>query len=248
MKKRIVIIGIVAIVAVCAVIFFKMQSAAGVKVMNLGNGLAGRSISIDIYKGENYLHDFKVNSLITIKTPPQMAIWVEDLQGKHLQTLYATNKIVDQNWGEASSEDGQKIKIKREEALPYWSHIKAGGQNVLDAVASATPRGNSVINTELAIPEDKFVVKAEINVSTDFNRLYPKDAKPGDAGYSGGESGSGQPAIVYSSIVDTAAGNTFDLEPVGHSSPDGSDGKLYEDLSGLDTARDIVSRITFTIK
>jgi hypothetical protein len=248
MKKWFIVIGVIVVVIATGAVIFMMQSTAGVKVINLEKDVTGRSVSVNIYKGEYYLHDFKVNSLITIKTPPQMAIWVEDLQGKHLQTLYATSKIVNQNWSKAPSDNAQKGQIKREEALPYWNHVKTDGQNILDAVTTATPKGDTAINTELSIKEEKFVVKAEVNMSTDFNKFYPKDAKPGDAGYSGGEYGSGQPAVVYAVTVDTAAANTFELVPIGHSSPDGNDGKLVEDLSGLDTAKDIISRITFTMK
>ena len=36
----------------------------------------------------------------------------------------------------------------------------------------------------------KFIVKIEINHSTDFNDAYPKSAKEGDANYSGGKKGA----------------------------------------------------------
>ena len=35
---------------------------------------------------------------------------------------------------------------------------------------------------------------------------------------------------------------------IGHSSPDGSNGKIYEDLTGLTTALNIVDHITISIE
>lgn len=41
------------------------------------------------------------------------------------------------------------------------------------------------------------MVKVEVNHSTDFNDCYPKNDPAGDAHYSGGKEGSGQPALIY---------------------------------------------------
>lgn len=38
------------------------------------------------------------------------------------------------------------------------------------------------------------------------------------------------------------------LKPIGHSSPDGRDEKLYKDLSELTTAKNIVKSITIEVK
>ena len=71
----------------------------------------------------------------------------------------------------------------------------------------------------------RFVVKIEINHSTDFNEFDPASAREGDANYSGGKMGSGQPAVVYATTVDLSSGqHEFPAALIGHSSPDGSDG------------------------
>lgn len=46
------------------------------------------------------------------------------------------------------------------------------------------------------------MVKVEVNHSSDFNDSYPKNAPAGDAHYSGGKEGSGQPALIYRADVD----------------------------------------------
>lgn len=51
-----------------------------------------------------------------------------------------------------------------------------------------------------------FVVKVEVNHSTDFNDYFPKNAQVGDSNYSGGKEGSGQPAVIYKAEVDLTTG------------------------------------------
>ncbi|MCI5982386.1 MAG: hypothetical protein MRZ71_05025, partial [Bacteroidales bacterium] len=66
---------------------------------------------------------------------------------------------------------------------------------------------------------------------------------------SGGRHGSGQPAVVYAAEVDmTLDQREFEAKIIGHSSPDGSDGKIYEDITGLTTALNIVDHITISIE
>ena len=94
----------------------------------------------------------------------------------------------------------------------------------------------------------KFIVKVEINHSTDFNDAYPKSAEEGDTHYSGGKEGSGQPALVYAAEVDLTSGEkVFAAKLIGHSSPDGSNGDITEDTSSLTTALHIVKSITIYI-
>lgn len=95
----------------------------------------------------------------------------------------------------------------------------------------------------------KFIVKIELNHSIDFNDSYPKNAKEGDANYSGGKEGSGQPALVYEAMVDLTTGQkTFNAQLIGHSSPDGTSGTIYKDMSGITTALKIVKQITVTVQ
>ena len=58
--------------------------------------------------------------------------------------------------------------------------------------------------------------------------------------------GSGQPAVVYAATIypDTREAS---LQLIGHSSPDGTDGNIYENLDKLTTAGDIVQNIKITI-
>ena len=118
-----------------------------------------------------------------------------------------------------------------------------------DGISGATPHGSFNIKLSPTTALKKFVVKIEINHSTDFNEAFPKLAKEGETNYSGGKEGSGQPAIVYTANVDLLSGEkSFEANLIGHSSPDGSSGEINEDTSGLTTALHIVKRITVTIQ
>lgn len=200
-------------------------------------------VKVCIEQGEQWLHDFPLFLGINKKNPPQIAVWLEDTQGNYLSTVYVTHKIATQSW-QASGGN------RRKEALPHWcySHgvkyddglyLPTKKEPLTDGISGATPHGSFDIKLSPAIALKTFVVKIEINHSTDFNEAFPKSAKEG----------SGQPAIVYAANVDLSAGKkSFEANLVGHSSPNGSSGEVSKDTSGLTTALHIVKRITVIIQ
>lgn len=120
---------------------------------------------------------------------------------------------------------------------------------IVDGISGATPRKSFDVKLKTISDLKQFIVKIEVNHSTDFNDCYPKNAKEGDTNYSGGKEGSGQPSIIYMAEVDLLKGETtFDATLIGHSSPDGSDGEVHTDMSGLTTALEIIKRITINIQ
>lgn len=221
-----------------------MCCSCGKELVEYGEG----DIRILIEKGDAWLHDFPLFMGIKIKNPPQIAIWTEDLQGNYLSTIYVTHKIATQSW-QASGGN------RRKEALPHWCYSRgiqyADGlylptkkEPLTDGVTGATPQGSFDLKLTPAAGLKKFLVKIEINHSTDWNDAYPKSAKEGDANYSGGKEGSGQPAVVYVAQVDLTQGQKeFEATLVGHSSPDGSNGEITQDTSALTTALEIVKKI-----
>lgn len=210
-------------------------------------------LKISIEKGKEWLHDFPLFLGINIKNPPQIAIWAEDTEGHYLSTVYVTHKIATQSW-QASGGN------RRKEALPYWCHqrgikyddglyLPTKKSPVTDGITGATPKGSFNVKMISTGKLRKFIVKIEINHSTDFNEAFPKSAKEGDANYSGGKEGSGQPALVYAAEIDLTSGEKkFVAELIGHSSPDGSDGAITTDISSLTTALNIVKNITIDIQ
>lgn len=210
-------------------------------------------IKISIERGDEWLHSFPLFLGIRIKNPPQLAIWLEDTSGNYLSTVYVTHKIATQSWKMARGN-------RRKEALPHWCYsrgvrdedglyLPTKNHPLTDGISGATPRGNFDVKLNPANTLKQFVVKIEINQSTDFNESYPESAAEGETGYSGGREGSGQPALVYAARIDLSSGQEiFEAVLLGHSSPDGSSGEVEEDLSGLTTALHIVKRITINRK
>lgn len=210
-------------------------------------------IRVRIEAGKEWLHDFPVFLGISKKNPPQIAIWLEDTAGSYLSTIYVSHKIATQSWQMAGGN-------RRKEALPHWCYARgvqyADGlylptknQPLVDGISGATPRSGFGVKVTPDESLRKFVVKVEVNHSTDWNDAYPKSAKEGDSNYSGGKEGSGQPAVVYAAVVDLTKGQKeFEAELLGHSSPDGNSGRIYEDISELTTALHIVERITVQIR
>lgn len=210
-------------------------------------------LEISVEQGEAWLHDFPVFMGIKKKNPPQLAIWIEDAGGNYISTVYATHKIATQSWQAAGGN-------RRKEALPHWCYSRgvryADGlylptkrEPLTDGISGATPQGGFDLKLRPGGDLKRFVVKVEVNHSTDFNDAYPESAKAGETGYSGGKHGSGQPAVVYAAEVDlSSGGREFEAALIGHSSPDGTSGGVDPDVSGLTSALRIVERITVRVR
>lgn len=211
-------------------------------------------IKIMIKAGDKWKHPFDIFLGIKKQNPPQIAIWLEDISGNYLSTLYVSYRAGTQSWRGGNN--------KRKEALPYWNHIRLPFQPgqpipdgytgattqkpIPDAVTGATPNGSFDLKMKPNEELRQFVIKAEFNHSTDYNDYYSKSAILGDENYS---AESGQPAVIYEAVIDlTTTQKEYSMQMIGHSSPDGSDGQLYTDLSKLTSAKDIVKKITIKIQ
>ena len=210
-------------------------------------------IKIYVKEGSEYIHDFELFWGITKPSTPQMAIWIEDLMDNYISTVYVTHTIATQSWT-ASGGD------RRKSALPVWCHsrgiqysdglyLPTKDKPIVDGISGATPKGSYDVKISPVGDLRQFVVKIEVNHSTDWNDDYPKNAKEGDTNYSGGKGGSGQPAIVYSAEVDLDTHQKqYTASIIGHSSSDGSNGEIYTDLSSLTSALNIIEEITINIQ
>lgn len=207
-------------------------------------------IRIDVEVGEEWLHDFPLPLGLTKKNPPQFAIWIETIQGEYISTLFVTHKIANEAW---VANNGNR----RKESLPHWCFqrgvvyedglmLPTKTNPLVDGISGATPKVDKTIKLKLTNLTEPFVIKAEFNHSVDFNNHFPAEAALGEDGYSGGPEGSGQPALIYSVTIFPGMEST-DLELIGHSSPDGSDGNIYKSLERVDTAKRIVKRVTVTL-
>lgn len=219
------------------------------ELLEYGHG----DLKVEIEQGEAWLHDFPLFLGVKKKNAPQIAVWIEDTQGNYLSTIYVSHKIATQSWTAAGSN-------RRKEALPHWCHkrgvqyddglfLPTKDRPFTDGITGATPRNSFALQLRPAGELKQFVVKVEVNHSTDFNDYYPKSAQEGELGYSGGKLGSGQPAVVYAANVDlTTSEKAFEALLLGHSCPDGSTETVDADISTLTTVLQIVKRITVTVQ
>lgn len=190
---------------------------------------------------------------------PLMAIWIEDTQGKYIQTLYVAESIASGVFGHGDASTGKWMpgEIRRPAALPYWGHqrgvqaedglyLPSPKNPVIDAYTGATPTGSFILDTKTDNLSDKpFYVFFEINQSWDWNGYWTNDKFPGDMQYRS----SAQPALVYNTFVDVSdLQEEYYMKPVGRSHHSGETGELFDDLHTLTTALNIADAIILRVK
>ena len=190
-------------------------------------------ILVTVEGGEEWLHWYSALK----KNPPQLALWLEREDGSFAGTIFASRKVATGKWA-FSGENPRK------EALPVWKHRSSREET--DVISGATPRGafSVALAPREGASDRRFYLWAEFNHSTDWNDYYPEGADEGESGYSGGSEGSGQPSVLYRTLIDLDSGaQRYDFQVVGHGSPDGSDGDVVADLTTLTSALGIVESI-----
>ena len=209
---------------------------------------SNRILTVGIKPGDNYMTvTAHLLGIIPRTSGPQMAVWIEDGQGNFVKTLYVTEKTAKAHWG--------TNYIQRPETLPVWSHSRGIETDdnyymptlkkpAADAVSGATPRGASIHDWQ--VPDKynvgtEFIVRVEVNAAYDFNEIYDKKL-PKDNPYF--NKLSGQPSLVYQARIRLKEKSyEFDLELVGHGHPAGEDGKVYDNMEGIDSALKLVDSI-----
>ena len=184
---------------------------------------------------------------------PLMAAWVETMRGDFVQTLYVAESIGKGVFRHGDPSSGRWLPgpIRRPASLPVWSHrrgIQAGDglyvpdpdNPVPDAYTGPTPGEDFILNVKLDTSLTQFMVFFEINQPWDWNSYWTNNRFPDDDDYKT----SSQPAVVYKAIINTESEfSRYRMRPVGHSHYSGDDGEIYEDLSTITTALDIVEQI-----
>jgi hypothetical protein len=205
----------------------------------------GNALSLEFVKGPEHNH-------------PLMAVWIEDMDGNYIQTLYVATSIAKGvfAYGDKSTGRWKAGEIQRPAALPYWAHkrnvmndkgnyMPRPGFEVPDAYSGATPKANFTLETRTDKPmSGKFRVLMEINQSWDWNRYWTNNKFPDDREYKT----SSQPAIVYAAEVTAGVPGEYPMQPIGRSHHAGADGKLYNDLETLTTALKIVESVKVVVK
>ncbi|MDT8400639.1 MAG: hypothetical protein RQ743_03000 [Bacteroidales bacterium] len=205
----------------------------------------GPWITVEFQKGESFYY-------------PLMAIWLEDLEGNYIQTLFVPESVATSVYRFGEVKDGKwEAGVRRwPQTLPYWAHkrnIKASDglfmpdpdNPVPDAYSGATPITGFVMSARADEPVEKPVnVMLELNQNWDWNEYWTNDKYPGDEYYLR----SCQPAVVYKATINPAfPDREVVMKAIGHSHPSGSTGELFSDLSTLTTALTIADSINVYI-
>lgn len=202
---------------------------------------SGQWIRVEFQKGESFYY-------------PLMAVWLENLEGEYIQTLYVPNSVATSNfrYGEIRDRAWQPGVRRHPQIVPYWAHkrgVKASdglfmpdSENpVPDAYSGATPVTGFILNTRSDKPLNQPVrLMLEVNQNWDWNEYWTNDKFPDDEYYKL----SCQPAVVYEALLDPSEpGKDVVMKPLGHSHPGGATGELFPDLSTLTTALTIADSI-----
>ena len=207
-----------------------------------------REIEIEFIKGDAFNH-------------PSFAIWTENLEGDYIETLYVTEYVAKGKFGYGEIEPGrwknEPGEARRPATLPYWAHkrniqapdglyIPSPQTPVPDAITTATPKDNFVLETATSYSRNaRFRILMEINQAWDSNEFWTNKKYPESNDYFG----SLQPALVYAVTVDPVNPvEEYYLNPIGHSHPTGANGKLFTDLTTLTTAKQIAHKIIVRLK
>ncbi|HAS45922.1 MAG TPA: hypothetical protein DCS93_35900 [Microscillaceae bacterium] len=212
-------------------------------------------LSIDLMRSEHYWH-------------PQMAIWIEDLQGKYIESIFVSKATAKGLFFGGRSKANFKTfdtktttgnNYRRVDALPVWSHkrgiqyadglfVPTSNKPLPDGMTGATISENFRLNTSVK-NQEKFKLRLELNVAFDDNEYYSEYDFPEDATFHNGTGQLGQPSIIFETIIDMNDGkNYYLMELIGHGHHSAQNGKVYTDLSTLTTARQLVERIVVGVK
>ncbi len=206
----------------------------------------GNPISIEFTKGKSYKN-------------PVLAIWIEDMNGNYIQTLYVVQSVATSVYrhGRATWGHWNPAIVRRAATLPHWAHkrgikspdglyMPSAENPIADAYTGATPKKNFVLSSKSDSPlREDFKVLLEINLPFDWNNYWHNNKYPADADYKT----SGQPPIVYEAVIRLESSNQkFELKPVGFSHYSGKDGSLNPDLSSITTALQAVGKVMVSLE
>ncbi len=179
---------------------------------------------------DNYLNSIYGES-------PQIAIWLEDTLGTKMKNVYVTYRSGKNEW---------IGKVYCKVALPYWESRlnkffknRTNVKNEIDAVTKATSKNNEVVAMIYLPKKSVWKYFIEVNVAGDYNEFFATYSKNGVPD----SDGNGQPSVVYSGIVKIEKGFKSVPKIIGRTLQMRQTGKLIKNLSGITTAKQILSSI-----
>ena len=172
--------------------------------------------------------------------PPQVAIWLEEVETGKLQTVYVTYRT-------ASGDFYGKVECQV--SLPAWitawrrefgkEEFPTPRDPLPEAITAATST-DSLVQTRAAVSRGKeYRYWIEMNVAGDFNAAYQLESEDLRLDYHG----NGQPSLIYAGRISAVPGSSSVPVPFGHTDQYIYTDKLIENLDGFDSALACFTRI-----
>jgi hypothetical protein len=174
--------------------------------------------------------------------PPQMAIWIENLDTSIVKTVWITHRTAKQDW---------KGKVECPVSLPIWEYrIKlkkktAAGtvrKSNVDAVSTATPKEGKVVASMLVPKDSQWNYYIEVNVSADYNKTFTywsQDGLPDSEA-------NGQPSIIYSGNIIADLKSRSIPVLIGRTNQGHAVTTISKDLSGITSAKHLIKKMLVT--
>ncbi|MGA1217424.1 MAG: hypothetical protein ACO3VD_05545 [Pseudomonadales bacterium] len=216
-------------------------------------GTEGQALRLQVRAGPHYESPPQPLFMgLSYTSIPQVAVWVEDLEGRFIATLYVTQKLA--TAGFLSTDPFSNEILRRPEALPVWAgrrgvryedglSVPLGEDEALDGLTAPTPTGHFDLASVVPSAEGPLRIFLEVNRSYDFNAYWHPERFPEDPVYSGSGS-SGQPSLVYAATLAQGGADRYVLlKPVGRGHHSGAHGELITDFEGMDTALELLGPV-----
>jgi hypothetical protein len=177
--------------------------------------------------------------------PPQVAIWLEDIETGKRTTVYATYRT-------ASGDFYGKVECPV--SLPAWVMVwreETGSEGfptprntAPEAITKATSYERNVDAVATGIPLGKKLrYYIELNVAADFNAAYPLEGENNQLD----NQHNGQPSLIYRGEITAGPGQVSIPQPWARTEQFQFTGEIIENLDGMDSALRCFSKIEVTV-
>jgi hypothetical protein len=177
---------------------------------------------------------------------PTFAIWLEEPSTGRCRTIFVTRRAAVGDW---------EGKSEVPSALPCWFEVYKSENQTRElpgvekqapvAVTGATPEPGYFITRARVQTGTSWKCWIEVNLSGDYNEHYQEyneEAKTID------EFGNGQPALIYSVLIDAVEDSSVTPLIAGMCVPDSPGDSLIRPLKGITTAKSVFDEINITLK
>ena len=176
---------------------------------------------------------------------PTFAIWLEEPSTGRCRTIFVTRRAAVGDW---------EGKAEVPSALPCWFEVYKSENQTRElpgvekqapvAVTGATPEPGYFITRARVHSGTTWKCWIEVNLSGDYNdqyQEYNEEAKTID------EYGNGQPALIYSALIDAVEGSSVTPLIEGMCEPDSPIDSLIRPLKGITTAAFVLDEISIAL-